>query len=226
MADNRILIKNNYYPDGLTSGVVQNYYKKVQRDILLETQHKTVALMKFPKVNERDWVYNVKGKPIMLSNRRIFNKIIDDETLSIYSNVNQLDRQFVIALECANLNNMFVVCQFLSDLFLRHPSINDIEIYFDGVNGFYLHIIFVNKTDIERALYIIERAMFDNQDTKRYLTVNQKNSDKNIPNINLGYMKSKAMYICPNSLSEKGLRCAEIKLEDIPRFNAFNYMVK
>ena len=83
--------------------------------------------------------------------------------------------------------------------------------------------MFINKTDTERALYIIERILFDDPQTKYHITVNQKNSDKNIPNINLGYVKNNAMYISPGSLNESGLCCKEIKLEDLYKFNIANY---
>jgi len=226
MVNERILLKNSYYPDGLTDQQVQKHYKKYQKDILKELQGRNAALIVCPSENEFVWLRNYKGKPIVIKNRRDFQNIIHERVLCIYAEVGRYEKKIVLDVDCTNYKNAAIAIQYLYQLFMESQYVRDIQIVFTGKESFHLHMNVVNKTSILRCREIVEKVLHGDPKVKTYLTINQKRQKNEIPNVDFSTLKERALYICPYSISKEGLICTPIDLKSLNNFNPNNYKIR
>jgi len=226
MSDARILITNKFYPNGLTDVDVKKHYKKHQKDILLETQNKKVALIICPETNNLVWLRNIKNKPIYLKNRRDFQNIIHERVLSIFPEILLFDKKFIVDIDCADTKNAIHATKILFDIFINSKYINDVKIFFTGQTSFHLHVYFPNKTHIDRAKELIDKLIRTDSLAPKYMTINQNRKKDEFPNVDFHSFNPRSIYICPYSLSKIGLIAGEIKIDKIDRFNINDFILK
>ena len=222
----RILLENEFYPNGLSDELIQKHYKKHQKNILLEIQHRNIALIICPKTNDFVWLRNIKNKTIQIKNRRDYNNILHDRVLSIFPEVNTFEKKFVIDIDCTNIENAKKTVSHLYNIFKESEYVNDVKIFFTGQTSFHLHVFLPNKTNIDRCKDLAYGIIRQDPIAPKMMTINQNRKKDEFPNIDFSTLHNKGVYICPYAISKKGLIAGEVKFDEINKFNIRNFILK
>lgn len=225
MSDKRILLINSYYPDGLTDEMVQRHYKKYQKDILPEIYQKNVALLIYPETNNFIWLRHIKKRPIVINSRKDFTKIIHNRVLGIFIEVSQSEKMFVVDVDGTNLDNNKIAIIYLYQLFSRQNWLKNVEVVYTGKKSFHLHLIFPYKVSLDRARMLIEKTVWDEKHLDLYMTTNKKVEKNIVPNVDFATLRKRALYICPGSLSQIGLRSQKIDIEALSKVQPLHFKV-
>ena len=100
-----IVIKNKYYPRGLTELQIYNYYLSVKNKILEWIGDRRISFLLRLNPNKTILIRNQKGKPIYLNNGN-YDDLITGRTNVIYVTQDALTDEFVIDIDIGTNLNM------------------------------------------------------------------------------------------------------------------------
>jgi len=211
-----IIVKNKIHPQGLTEGMVWNYYSKHKGIILNKTQGRYIMLAIMVELNKP--VLKRKGtgsKFIQLTNSN-YENIINGRTLTIYSTIKAFEDFCIIDIDTPDWKKSKHITQFIYHQMMKSNFITTIKILYTGKNSFHLHCKVRNKQPINRIKTITETYLKQNQDHTLY-TIQQKMTPQK-PNIDLSPNKFNGAFITEGSLSLWGLKCMEVPLKQLKTF--------
>lgn len=219
-----IIIKNRYYPSGLTEENIWNYYQKNKSLILKETgiRHLMFAIM--VDINKpilrKNWT---KGIPISLSNSTYDNRITG-RTIAIYSLMKGYEDQAIIDIDSDDLNKAKNCTIDTYDELNKFNLVDSLNIRFTGKTSFHIICKLHRKYPINRIRNSFRDYLKSTNLEDKY-TIEYKRQ-KNIPNIDLSPNKINGAYITLHSLSIIGLKCMNIPYTSLMRFHPNNAMIK
>ncbi len=219
-----IVIKNRFYPKGLTEGQVWDYYQKYKGPILSETRGRDLMFVIMTDVNKP--VIRRKGaggKPIVLTNSN-YDKVLTGRTLVIYSTMRAYEDVGIIDIDAdrfkqaqqATLDVYYVMRNFQ----LSH----NIIIRFTGKTSFHVVCKLYRKLPIDKIRLLLHDHL-TNSDLKSKYTIAYRRT-KGTPNLDLSPNKFRGAFITLNSLSLIGLRCVEVLFNRVDTFHPISTTIK
>ena len=205
---NEVLIKNIFYPRGLTELDVWSYYDKNKEIILKEVDNRDVFFIIAVGINKVIFKRKFNDKFVKL-NKNNWNKLITGRTLSIHSSFRRYDDIAIIDIDSDNFNNNKIACldtynfvkSSLTDI------VKDVYIKYTGKTGFHVVCFLYTKRNIDSIRRLFKNRLETSELAEKY-TINVKRGI--VPNLDLSSMKYRGGFITLASLSVLGLRSMKI----------------
>jgi len=217
-----IILKNSYYPRGLTELDIWEYYQKVKPSILTSTRNHDVMFAIMTDLNKP--VLRRKGaggKYIRLSPQN-YDEVITGRTISIYTTVGMYEQRGIIDIDI-HPNDGFrwatqatgAVFDYVMD---KMPLVRKASIVYTGKTSFHIVCDFNRKMKVDTMRFMLQKFL-RNSDLARSYTIEAKRRP-GVPNLDLSPNKIRGNYITLDSLSILGLRCMEVEYNRLSSFNS------
>jgi hypothetical protein len=214
-----VLIKNHYYPSGLTEGEIWNYFQKNKLQILKETNGRDVIIWIANELNSAVVKRKINNEPIRLTNDN-YESVIHGRVISVHSVMKFYEDICIIDIDTDSYDAARRATHLVYESSLKIPITNKTEIYFTGKTSFHIKCYISRKTKIDTVRFLLANHFKYDSNLSNYTVSNKRNG--NTPNIDLYSNKLNGSFITPNSLSVIGLKCMKIKPEEILTFNPSN----
>lgn len=211
-----IILKNKFYPKGLTEQDVYNYYQKVKSKIIQETRLREIMFLIATDVNTLVVKRKHKGEFLKLTNDN-YDEIITGRTLSIHSTMGMYEDFGIIDIDINDWKEAkrttLDVYEFVMD---KVPIVKTTKIRYTGKNSFHIVCNFNRKLKIDTIRDLLTRFLTTDYILKKY-TVGSRRV-KGLVNLDISPNKYRGGYITEGSLSIWGLRCMEVPYNKIISF--------
>ena len=208
---NTIIIKNEFYPNGLTQQQVYDYYMSHKTDLLKSVDDREIIIFFSTDTNKFIVKRRDSNGGFFKLTYQNYDNVISGRTVSIHSTMNQKESFGIIDIDTINFNKAKDVTSEVYDHLIKDNK--EISIRFTGKTGF--HIVYnfkkeLNIDDIKKSLQSLLEPF-----AKKYHigTGNRSNVG-----IDLSSNKFRGGFISLYSLSILGLKCMEINRKDIEKF--------
>jgi hypothetical protein len=214
------VIRNRFYPQGVTQIDVWNHYQKVKSDILIETKNKDLMFFIMVKQNEPVVRRQVSNKLIRLTPMN-YDQTITGRTVSIHSAMGLHEDIGIIDID-VNPNDTFkkvqIVTRDVYDFVMdKMPIVSSAQIRFTGKQSFHIKCTFNKKMRIDVIKFLLEKFLKESDLAKKYTVESKRRAGT--PNLDMAPNKFKGNYITLNALSVWGLKCMEIPYQSLMRFD-------
>jgi len=212
-----IIIKNEFYPKGLTEGQVYDYYQKIKPKLLKEVIGKNLTF--FFAVDTNKIIVMRKAKTptgFIRLNYENYDDVISGRSISIHSNMDRVTDIGIVDIDIDNFNiaktatanvyNILGKCKFIDDYYIKYTGKESFHIVCELKRSLY--------TDNLRTLF---REFFESTELSKIYTINKKRTP-DIPNIDLSSNKYLGSYITLHSLSVDGLKSMIVQPRNIMSF--------
>ena len=215
-----IVIQNRFYPKGIQEIDIWNYYQKVKRDILKETQNRDV--MFFIMVDKNKPVVRRKGSRGMIRlNPKNYDTLITGRTVSLHSAMGPIENFGIIDIDIDPSDGFkwakevtSRVYDFVMD---KMPIIRTASIRFTGKHSFHIKCDFGRKMKIDVIRFLLAKFLRESELSKVYTIEGKRRPG--IPNLDMAPNKLRGNYITLNSLSVWGLKCMEVPYSSLMTFH-------
>ena len=215
---NTIVVKNRYYPKGLTEDDVWNYYQKMKYPFLDATKNRNVAALIMTDVNKPVIRKNISGKPIRLTPQN-YDQIVTGRTVGFYSEMGVYEQFGIIDVDTDD--GMKWAKKVTSDVYEfvleRMPIIKKAEIKYTGKTSFHVVCDFGKKMKIETIRHLLETFLRNSELSRAYTIEGRRRSG--VPNLDLSPNKIRGNFITTHSLSVIGLRSMIIPYNELNNFD-------
>lgn len=216
-----VVVRNNYYPNGLKEIDVWNYYQKYKREILNETKSRDVMLGIMVDVNKPVLRRHGAGKDWIRLTPQNYDDIITGRTVTIYSSMEGYENFGIIDIDVTDYDGFKWAKKVTSDVYDfvmdKMPGVRSAQIRFTGKTSFHVVCEFNRKMKIDSIRFLLQRFLQQSDLSKVYSIAGKRKAG--IPNLDLSPNKMKGNYITLNSLSLLGLRCMEVTYNQITGFD-------
>lgn len=219
-----IVIKNNFYPRGLTEIDVWNYYQYYKKSILVQSKNRDI--MTFIKTDGDSLVVKRKGKTtkfIRLNNQN-YDNIITGRTLSIHSTMKRIENIGIVDVDTDNFNKAKEATKDCYDVLKRFPIFTNLQIRFTGKTSFHIICTLSKKMNIDSIRLLLLKIFKSSNISEKYSI--SKNRSGNIPNIDLFRNSYRGGFIMLNSLSTVGLQCVSLMYNELNNFMKERSVIK
>lgn len=214
-----IVIKNEFYPKGLTELQVYNHYLSVKNKLLNWIKDRNVAFLIRVEKDQTVLIRNQKGKPIYLTNSN-FENLITGRTNVIYVTHPELTNYWVVDIDIGpnlSIQHAKSTLHVLEHEFRKNSlETKSLEAIFSSPKGIHLigylnHQINIDllRHSLVKELQLISERL--NQKSKIQFTVNVKGRENNKINFDLSSMYPNSLHISKYSLTKEFLICDDVK---------------
>lgn len=207
-----IILKNEYYPSGLTQLDVYEYYINNKLNILKAVKNREV--MFFLQTNNDIIIKRKINNNFIRLNNSNYEKFITGRTLSIHSTINKRDNIGIIDIDSDNFDEAKKVTGEVFDYLSRIFIGDTLQIRFTGKTSFHI----VKYFDRQKSVANIKSLLFDRL-SEKFNGIYNLTQKTIYPKIDLSSNKFHGGFITLNSLSILGLKCMEIKRNQLNSFN-------
>ncbi len=215
-----IILKNSYYPTGLSEQKIWDYYQKNKSWLLKEVGTRYLMFAIMTDVNEhilrKNWT---KGKPISLSNST-YDKRMTGRTLAIYTLMSNFENRAIVDIDSDDLRKAKECTIDTYNELKKFKLVDDVSIRFTGKTSFHILCTLFRRYSMERIRYAFQDYLKSTNLEDKY-TIQYKRQ-KNVPNIDLSPNKPNGAYITLHSLSLLGLKCMNISYDNLNKFHPNN----
>lgn len=207
-----IIIKNEFYPDGLREIDIWNYYQKVKGPLLQQVINRD--LMFFIMVNVNKDIVLRKGKTtrFLRLNNQNYDTLITGRTVSIHSTMKRHENFGIVDIDTDDFDEAKLAA---FKVYNHMTKSYNTSIRFTGKSSFHVVCEFNREKDIDNIRNEFEQKMRDSN-LSQY-TIGYRRTGR-VPNLDLSSNKLRGGFITLHSLSTIGLRCMEIDATKIMRF--------
>jgi hypothetical protein len=215
-----IVVRNQFYPKGLTEQQIWDYYQSVKHPLLDETKLKD--LMFFIAVEENKFIAKRKaGESYIRLTPQNYNSIITGRTVSIHSAMRQYEEFGIIDIDVDPTDGFRWAKKVTLDTYDyimdKVPVVKKVSIRFTGKTSFHIVCDFERKMKVDTIRHLLETFLRSSPLVRAY-TVSGKRTP-GVPNLDLHPNKIRGNYISLYSLSILGLRCMDIPYRDLLKFD-------
>jgi hypothetical protein len=207
-----IIIKNEFYPDGLREIDIWNYYQKVKGKLLQQVVNRDLMFFIMVGTN-KEVVLRKEGTGFLRLNSKNYNTVITGRTASIHSTMKMVENFGIIDIDTDDFDEAKLATLKVYNYMTKSYTTS---IRFTGKNSFHVICEFNREKNIDDIKYEFENHLRKSDLIKDY-TVAYKRT-KRIPNLDLAPNKFRGGYITLHSLSTIGLKCVEVDSRRIMSF--------
>jgi uncharacterized repeat protein (TIGR03833 family) len=221
-----VIVKNEFYPSGLTQKDVHDYYMKHKKEIIDETNNRNLIFFIVPELNSTIVKRKDSESPsgyIKLNSSNYENKI-SGRTLSIHCEMGEREWFGLLDIDSDNFENNKKAAEDIYDYVIKYSDVESARIVFTGKTGFHIQILFKKQMRIneikDKLMYMINTPDM----LKKYSIAH-----KRVPgrvNIDLAPNKISGGFIPVKSLSVLGLKAMEVSRTELQSFNRNEAKIK
>lgn len=215
-----IVIKNKFYPSGLTELDIWDYYQKVKGPLLRQVINRDLMFYIMVDPNKPVIRRKVGGKFIRLTQKN-YDEIITGRTVSIHSAMGSYEEFGIIDID-VHPNDGFNwarkvthdVYDFVMD---KIPVLRSASIRYTGKTSFHIVCDFGRKAKIDSIKHVLNTFLSKSDLSRVYQIGGKRRSG--VPNLDLDRNCLRCNFITLHSLSILGLRCMEVSYQELLSFN-------
>ena len=210
----QVILKNEYYPQGLTEKQVYEHYMKYKPYILEHTQGREIM---FAIKTDDDIVIKRKdsnGRFLKLNNNN-YEDLITGRTIAVYATMGKTEKFGIIDIDTNHFGFAKGSAAKIYDGFPELGQIAKKEIRFTGKTSFHIILEFKQNKNINSIRSHLRQTLKNNFD--HHFAIEKKRSTDKI-NLDLSPNKFRGAYIIPGALSVEGLKCMTVKRSEILSF--------
>ena len=216
-----IIIKNKFYPRGLTELDIWNYYQKVKRDLLKETFNRDLMFFIMTDINNPIIRRRMKSGRTIRMDPKNYDNFITGRTVSIHSAMSNIEDFGIIDIDIDQRDGFRWARKATAEVyeFIMNdmPVISTAQIRFTGKTSFHIICNFGRKSKIDAIRFLLQKFLRDSDLIRRYNVAGKR--ALGVPNLDLSINKIRGNFITLHSLSILGLRCMEVSYNDLMRFD-------
>lgn len=224
---NTIVIKNRFYPQGLTELDIWSYYDNVKGAFLQTTKNRDLTALIMIEPNKPILRRNLGGKPIRLTPQN-YDQIITGRTVGFYSSMTSMEQIGIIDIDVDPRDGLKWAKQATLDVFDfvmdKMPLVRKANIIYTGKTSFHVVCDFGKKMKVDSIRFLLQKFL-RNSDLSNKYTIEAKRRP-GIPNLDLSPNKIRGNYITLHSLSLIGLKCMEVNYNQIISFDPRKARIK
>ncbi len=213
-----ILLKNQFYPSGLTEGEIWNYYQKNKFLILKEVFRRDLMFAIFVDENKHVLKRTGKNTKFIRLTSSNYDTVLHPRVVTIYSTMRRKENIGIIDIDTDNFNHGKQAAIEVYD-YVRNkiPFIEDAEIRFTGKTSFHVFCHLTVDVRIDEIRDLFNKYLHLNEEFRKKYTISYKRT-KGIVNLDLSPNKYRGAFITKNSLSLVGLKCVEVPINKLGSF--------
>jgi len=223
-----IIVKNVFYPKGLTELDIWNYYDNNRGRFLQSTKNRDLTALIMVDVNKpvirRK---NVGGKTIRLTPQN-YDKIITGRTIGFYSAMTSTEQFAIIDIDVDPRDGFAWARKATIDVYDyvmdKMPIVRTASIRFTGKSSFHVICDFGRKMKIDTIRFMLQKFLRNSELSKVYTIEAKRRSG--VPNLDLSPNKIRGNYITLHSLSIIGLKCMEVSYNQLSSFDPRRARIK
>lgn len=213
-----IVIKNEFYPEGLREIDIWNYYKKHKNYLLKETIGKTIIVFLAAELNKFVVIRKNKGKGLLRLTPSDYDLIINGRTISFHTVMDKYSDYGIVDIDINDFEKAKKITSELYNLLMDAKFVDDLRIRYTGKESFHIKVNFKFDYPIDYIRNKLQVFITDNRNMiNSDFTISHRRS-KDIPNVDLLRNVYNAGHISLYSLSVDGLKCMEISDRSLSRF--------
>ena len=211
---NVVVIKNIYYPKGLTQQNIYDYYQSAKLKILKETDTREMLFFINIAVNKPIIKRYAAHKQFLKITKSNYNTIITGRTVALISTMKQRERFGIIDIDYHDFNKIKeVTCEVYDYLITK--NFKNIKIRYTGKTGFHIICDFGRYYSIDN-IRIMLKEILETKFKDKYDIAFKRRRIR--PNLDLSVNKFRGGFITQHSLSVLGLKCVEVNRRNIIKF--------
>ena len=211
-----IIIKNEFYPSGLTEKDIYNYYIQNKNLILKNSENRNLMIFLATDVN-KFIVKRKKGDDYIKLTGSNYEKEITGRTVSIHEERRQYENTGVIDIDYHDFNKIKECADDVYGYIVdKLPIAKQVKIVYTGKTGIHIRFNLDKLYNVDAIRMILLKELRASSLSKKYTIGFKRTEDK--PNLDLGSSKIKGNIILVGSLSIIGLKCMVIDYNDLSTF--------
>jgi len=222
-----ILVKNEYYPNGLKEIDVWNYYQAVKDKLILETSGRDLMIFIAIDVNRTTVLRRGKTTSFVRLNRSNFDDVFHPRMLSIHSTMHSTEPFGIVDIDGTdfkkNRQATIDTCDYIDS---KLPFVDSSWVKFTGKNSFHIICNFKRDMDVDRARLMFRRYLENSELNRNYIIDQMRRVDKSVPNLDLSSNKYRGGFITLHSLSTIGLRSMKVDASKVRSFKKEDAIIK
>lgn len=215
-----IVIKNKFYPKGITELMIWNYYQKVKGSLLKEVSNRDLMFFIMVDTNKPIIKRKIKNNYIRLTQAN-YDTMITGRTVSIHSSMGGYENFGIIDIDIDPSDGFAWARKVTADVYEfvmdKMGITRSAQIRFTGKHSFHIVCDFGRKMKIDSIRFLLRRFLQQSDLVKVY-TVEGKRKP-GIPNLDMAPNKFRGNFITLHSLSIWGLKCEEVPYNRLSSFN-------
>ena len=219
-----VLIKNEFYPEGLTELDCYKYYQKLKPRILKETIGRDIILFIATDINKTTIKRKGVERPYIILTPSNYDEVVHPRVVSIHSSVRKMEEFGIIDIDTEDFNQAKNATIDVYNVVFKAPFVDSVKIRFTGKNSFHVVLNYKRKLYVDRARLMIQEYLEKSNLRRDYTILHQKNSK--VPNLDLYRNVFNAGFITEHSLSVLGLKCIEVPFRHIRSFSKEQTKIK
>jgi hypothetical protein len=220
---NTVIIKNTFYPRGLTELDIYNYYINNKKLLLQSTKDRELMFFFSPDLNKTIVKRKNSDGSFIYLTRSNFETIITGRTLSIHNTMRQKEKFGIIDIDYNNFRECKNIAAEVYDFIDKQKIFKNIELRYTGKSSFHIIVYFNKLLDINNIRFKLKEILVT-QFNNKYDIAKGKRGSK--PHLDLGSNVYRGGFIAPYSLSVWGLKCMVINRSQLRSFNQNQAKIK
>jgi hypothetical protein len=222
-----ILIKNEFYVDGLKEIDVWNYYQYVKDKLIVEVSGRDLMIFVAIDVNRTTVLRKGKTTNFVRLNRSNWDDTFHPRMLSIHSTMHNTEEIGIIDIDGEDFKrNKQATIDTYEYVTSKFPFIDSAFIKFTGKNSFHVVCNLKRLTYIDSVKIMFENYLTKSELSRDYFIDEMRRADKTVPNLDLSSNKWRGGYITLHALSTLGLRCMKVDPGKIRSFKKEDAIIK
>jgi|GEM_PF-1645299 len=219
-----VILKNKFYPKGLTEKDIWDHYQRVKTELLKQTVQRDLFVY---IMTDKGPIVKRKGQDteFIRLNPSNYDDVITGRTISIHSTMRQYEDIGIIDIDTDDFRWAKQACMDvveISDDAL--PFLSRVTVRYTGKTGFHVICHFGKKIKIDGIRFLLRKFLLESELGKKY-TIEAKRRP-GIPNLDLAPNKYRGGFITLHALSIMGLRCMEVDPWKVKDFNQQKAIIK
>jgi len=223
-----IIVKNNYYPSGLTELDVWNYYNNIRGKFLQSTKNRDLTALIMTDVNTPVIRRKNRGGKLIRLTPQNYDEVITGRTIGFYSAMTSTETFGIIDIDVDPRDDFRWAKKVTADVYDyvmdKMPIVRTASIVFTGKTSFHVICNFGKQMKIDSTRFLMKRLLQGSELAKAY-TIEAKRRP-GVPNLDLSPNKIRGNYITLHSLSIVGLKCMEVSYSQLNSFNPRHARIK
>lgn len=216
-----IILKNSYYPKGLTELDIWEYYQKVKGSILNNTRNHDVMFAIMTNLNKPILRRKGPGGQYIRLTPQNYDNVITGRTIALYTTMGMYEQRGIIDIDIDPRDGFRWAKQAAGAVFDyvmdKMPLVRKASIIFTGKTSFHIVCDFNSKMKIDTMRFMLQKFLRNSELSKVYTIESKRRSG--VPNLDLSPNKVRGNFITLDSLSILGLRCMEVSYNKLSSFD-------
>lgn len=221
----QIIVKNKYYPRGLTEGDVWKYYQQYKGVILNEVRNRELMFAIMADINIPILKRRTKNSNYFKLTNSNYDTVMTGRTITVYSTMRAYEDLCVVDLDIDKFDKAKIHILQLNEVLKKFPDAEITNIRYTGKTSFHIGVKLTRSYPIDRVKRAVKQYLQNSGIMAQGFTIEHKRTS-GIPNIDLSSNKFRGAFITPNSLSILGLRALPLKETEVRTFSQSRARIK